>query len=167
MTTVQKLLKEMEQEAQTTRKILERVPNDKYDWDKCDWKLYEKSTPVRQLAIHIVELPTWVSMALTTEELDFATSPYEPKNISNTAELMDLFEQTLEDGKIHLAKATDEDLLPEWTLRNGEQIYNVYTKEEVIRHAFSEIIHHRAQLDVYLGLLNKPIQSSYGPGAEN
>lgn len=63
---------------------------------------------------------------------------------------MDLFERSLEDGKTHLAKATEEDPLPEWTLRNGEQIFTVFTKEEVIRHAFSQIIHHRAQLGVYL-----------------
>ncbi|MBA2562551.1 MAG: DinB family protein, partial [Chitinophagaceae bacterium] len=162
MATIQKLLKEMEQEAKTTRKMLERIPNDKYDW-----KPHEKSMTIRQLATHIAELPTWVSMGLTTEELDFATAPYEPKNINNTTDLMDLFERSLEDGKSHLAKATEEDLLPNWTLRTGEQIHDVYTKEEVIRHAFSQIVHHRAQLGVYLRLLNIPIPGSYGPTADD
>ena len=65
-----------------------------------------------------------------------------------------------------MAKATEEDLLPDWTLRNGEQIYSVFTKEGVIRHAFSQIIHHRAQLGVYVRLLHIPIPGSYGPSAD-
>ncbi len=67
------LLKEMQDEAVTTRKMLSIVPEDKYDW-----KPHPKSMSLRQLATHIAELPSWVSMAVTTDELDFATSPYTP-----------------------------------------------------------------------------------------
>ena len=67
MTQIQMLTQEMEQEAQTTRKMLSRVPNDKYDWQP-----HPKSMTIRQLATHIAELPTWVPMTLNTDELDFA-----------------------------------------------------------------------------------------------
>lgn len=161
MSQIQQLLKEMEREAQTTRKMLERVPNDQYDW-----KPHEKSMSIRQLATHIAELPSWVSMVLTTEELDFASNPYEPKKIDTTAALVSYFEESLADGKKHLANATDEDLLPDWTLRNGEQVYSKEPKADVIRMSYCQIVHHRAQLGVYLRLLNVPIPGSYGPSAD-
>ena len=76
------------------------------------------------------------------------------------------FEKSYADGKAHLEKATEADLLPNWTLRNGEEIYSVSTKAEVIRMAFCQIVHHRAQLGVFLRLLNVPIPGSYGPSAD-
>lgn len=161
MSIIQMLLKEMEMEAVTTRKMLERIPNDKYDW-----KPHEKSMTIRQLATHIAELPTWVTMALITDGLNFADSPYNPPIINNTNDLMQLFEKSMANGKGHLAAAKDEQLLPAWTLRNGEAILYVGTKGEMIRMSFSQIVHHRAQLGVYLRLLNIPIPGSYGPSAD-
>jgi len=161
MSMIKMLLKEMDNEAKTTRKMLERVPDGKYDW-----KPHEKSMTIQNLASHIAELPTWVSMALTTSELDFATSPYERKNITKTTDLLKFFEESLADGQAHLSKATEKDLEPNWTLRNGTQIYSVNTKAEVIRMTYCQIVHHRAQLGVYLRLLNIPIPGSYGPSAD-
>ncbi len=161
MSQINMLLKEMDKESQTTQKMLSRVPNDKYDW-----KPHEKSMSVRQLTTHIAELPTWITMVLNTSYLDFAENPYEAKHVSSTAELLELFEQSLADGRSHLEKAKEEDLLPEWTLRNGEEIYSVEPKADVIRMTYSQIVHHRAQLGVYLRLLNIPIPGSYGPSAD-
>lgn len=161
MSQIPTLLAEMEQEAQTTRKMLSRIPDDKYDW-----KPHEKSMNIRTLATHIAELPTWVSMALDTSELDFATSDYKPKQISNTSELLQYFEECLANGKERLAKATDDELVPDWTLRNGAEVYDVSPKGKVIRMSYCQIVHHRAQLGVYLRLLNVPIPGSYGPSAD-
>jgi uncharacterized damage-inducible protein DinB len=161
MSIIELLLKEQEQEAQTTRKMLKRVPS-----DKLNWQPHEKSMKLQILSVHIAELPTWVTLALTTDELDFAKVPYEPTILNNTEELVTLFEKSLADGKASLSRAKEEDLLPMWTLRNGNQIYSTMTKYEVIRHAFSQTIHHRAQLGVYLRLLNIPIPGSYGPSAD-
>jgi uncharacterized damage-inducible protein DinB len=161
MTIVQSLLKEMEQESVTTRKMLQRVPDDKFDWQP-----HKKSMTVRRLSTHIAELPTWVTMALNTDELDFAKGEYKPVNINTNKELMAYFEKSLEEGKSSLKNAKDEDLLPKWTLRSGDTIYQVYTKGEVIRVAFSQIVHHRAQLGVFLRLLDIPIPGSYGPSAD-
>lgn len=161
MSITEILLKEFEQEALTTRKMLARVPNDKYDW-----RPHEKSMDMKALTVHIAELPSWVSMALNTTELDFASSPYTPAEINSTTDLLKLFEKSLEEGRESLAHASDVDLLPNWTLRNGDEIYSLMTKGEVIRMSISQIIHHRAQLGVYLRLLNIPIPGSYGPSAD-
>jgi uncharacterized damage-inducible protein DinB len=161
MDVIKMFSKELEQEAQTTRKMLERVPNDKYDWQP-----HPKSMTVKRLATHIAELPSWVSMTLTTDELDFANNPYQPENINSTDELLAYFERSLADGRDHLTRATEDQLTQPWTLRNGDQIYSTSSKAEVIRMAFSQIIHHRAQLGVYLRLLDIPIPGSYGPSAD-
>lgn len=161
MSIIPSLVKEMEQEAQTTRKMLDRIPDDKYLW-----KPHEKSMTIQQLATHIAELPTWVSLVLNTTELDFAKTPYQPAIITNTADLNHLLEKSLADGKSRLEKATESDLQPNWILRNGDQIFSVSTKGEMIRVTFSQIVHHRAQLGVYLRLLNIPIPGSYGPSAD-
>src|SRR2546423_1856237 len=97
-------LKELEQEATTTRKMLERIPNDKYNW-----KPHEKSMTIQRLATHIAELPSWVSMTLTTEELDFANNSYNPVVINNTKKLLDYFERNLADSKKHLQQAKEQE----------------------------------------------------------
>ena len=158
---IQVFLKEMEQEAQTTRKMLSRVPDDKFDW-----KPHEKSMSIRQLATHIAELPTWVTLTLTTDELDFATNPYNPKSINSTAELMDYFESSLADGKTQLVPENEAKLDETWILREGDLIYSKTSKAEMVRVAYSQIVHHRAQMGVYLRLLDIPIPGSYGPSAD-
>jgi uncharacterized damage-inducible protein DinB len=159
---IQMFLKELEQEAQTTRKMLQRVPNDKYDWQP-----HQKSMTIRRLATHIAELPSWITMTLHTSELDFAKEPYNPKPINNTDELMDYFESCIVDSKSNLEQATEEELSKTWVLRNGNEIYSTSTKAEVIRMTLNQIVHHRAQLGVFLRLLDVPIPGSYGPSADD
>jgi uncharacterized damage-inducible protein DinB len=158
---LQIFLKELDAESVTTRKMLERVPSDKFGW-----KPHEKSMSLIQLATHVAELPSWISMTLTTDELDFAANPYTPEVVNNTEELVAYFERSLAEGRAHLLSAREEQLEEPWTLRNGEQIYSTSSKAEVIRMSLSQIIHHRAQLGVYLRLLNIPIPGSYGPSAD-
>ena len=160
-TTIQTLLKEMEQESLTTRKMLERVPSYKFDWQP-----HEKSMTLQRLATHVAELPTWVEMAVTTDELDFAKNAYAPEVVHDTAGLMEYFERSLARGRESLAKTSEDILSEDWTLRNGDQVYQVTSKGEVIRMAYSQIIHHRAQLGVFLRLLDIPIPGSYGPSAD-
>lgn len=154
--------KELDKEAVTTRKMLAVVPNDKYDW-----KPHPKSMSIRQLATHVAELPAWISMVLHTTQLDFAANPYQPATFNDTAGLLKHFEESLADGKAVLNKATEANLDEEWTLRNGEQVYSTDPKSDVIRMTLSQIIHHRAQLGVFLRLLDVPIPGSYGPSADD
>jgi uncharacterized damage-inducible protein DinB len=158
---IQAFLKELDAEARTTRKMLSIIPDDKYQW-----KPHEKSMTIQQLATHVAELPTWIPMTLNTSELDFAANPYEQKKISSTKDLLQFFEDCLSEARSALQSAKEEQLTEPWTLRNGEQIYSTEPKEDVIRMTLSQIIHHRAQLGVFLRLLNIPIPGSYGPSAD-
>jgi uncharacterized damage-inducible protein DinB len=88
------------------------------------------------------------------------------KNVNDTEALLEVFETSLIDGRSQLIAENESKLDEKWTLRSGETIYSVSTKGEVIRMALSQIIHHRAQLGVYLRLLNVPIPGSYGPSAD-
>ncbi|MEO8412709.1 MAG: DinB family protein [Ginsengibacter sp.] len=162
MSMIQMFLKELDAEAKTTRKMLSLIPDNKYDWQP-----HPKSMTVRRLATHIAELPSWIPMTLTTSELDFASNPYTPEVINNTSELMKYFEKNLVDGQSHLEAATEDQLAESWTLRNGKDIYSISPKNEVLRMVYSQIIHHRAQLGVYLRLLDIPIPGSYGPSADD
>ena len=152
---------ELEQEALTTRKMLERVPTEQFGW-----KPHEKSMDIKMLATHIAELPTWVTMTIKTDGLDFAANAYNPTDVKNTEELMQHFESSLKDGLSELTPDKLEHLEEVWTLRNGEEIYSASPKYAFIRTTLSQIVHHRAQLGVYLRLLNIPIPGSYGPSAD-
>jgi uncharacterized damage-inducible protein DinB len=161
MTILESMTRELENESVVTRKMLQRIPDDKYDW-----KPHERSMPMGRLATHIAELPSWIGMTLNTSELDFAANDYKPTIISNTTDLLKCFEKNLEDGKKEIAKAKEEQLSQPWTLRNGKEVYSTSPKGDVLRMSLSQIIHHRAQLGVYLRLLNIPIPGSYGPSAD-
>lgn len=161
MYNVKTLLAELNTEAETTRKFLAIVPQDKYDW-----KPHPKSMSLKQLATHVAELPGWTEMALTTSELDFENNPYTYPAVNNNQDLLDFFDLSLAKGQRELEKAGNEDLLPTWTLRSGANVFSVRSKGEVIHMSLCQTIHHRAQLGVYLRLLDVPIPGSYGPSAD-
>lgn len=161
MSNIPTLLKELEQEAQTTRKFLASVPTDKFSW-----KPHEKSMSVQQLSTHIAELPGWVSFALATDELDFAKNHYEPTVMNSAEEIQAYFDKTYAEGKAALAATNEKELEKTWTMRSGEKIYSVRTKAEVVRMSIDQTIHHRAQLGVYFRLLGIAVPPSYGPTAD-
>lgn len=161
MITLKELQDELNQESVTTRKFLERIPSDKYDW-----RPHEKSMSIKQLSGHIAELPSWVTLAFETEELDFQKSDYKPSEFANNEELLSILEKGLTVANASLENAEEEDLLPQWQFKNGDDILADLTKGKLVRFAISQTIHHRAQLGVYLRLLNIPIPGSYGPSAD-
>ncbi len=156
------LQKELEQEVIATRKLLSLVPTAKFDF-----KPHEKNMTMKQLAVHIAELAGWISMGLHTEGLDFAAQTYEQAEVSSTQDILDLFDKSLAEGKEALANAKEEDLLPTWTMSMGEQVLMKLSKYEVIRHALGQMIHHRAQLGIFLRMLNVPLPKTYGPTADD
>lgn len=153
--------KQLKDEAETTRKMLKIIPEDKYDW-----KPHPKSMTVRRLAAHLAELPGWVPMAIDTSVLDFSANDYKPTSFKDNVELLSIFEINQKKAEEALTKTTDEYLQNIWTMKDGEQVYLTATKEYVIRMALSQTIHHRAQMGVFLRLLNIPIPGSYGPSAD-
>jgi uncharacterized damage-inducible protein DinB len=161
MSTPKEFLKELTDESVVTLKMLERVPEDKYDW-----RPHEKSMTMKQLAGHIAELPSWVSMAFNSDELDFQAGTYQPPVINSNQDLLALFNESLEGAKEQLQAATEASLSPAWLLKSGDEVLMSLTKGGLIRHALGQTIHHRAQLGVYLRLLDIPIPGTYGPSAD-
>lgn len=161
MDILRSFAKELENETVTTRKMLSIIPDDKYDWQP-----HPKSMTVRRLATHIADIGTWFELALEHDELDFASGSHAEPVIDNTAQLLAYFEESFAKGKEALDNARLEQLDELWTMRNGDQVYFTNFKAEVIRSSFCQITHHRAQLGVYLRLLNIPIPGSYGPSAD-
>jgi len=153
--------KQLKEEIASTRKMLAIVPDDKYDW-----KPHPKSMSVRSLATHIAELPTWIPLGINTDTLDFATGDYKPTQIDNTKELLKVFDENQKQAFDSLSNTTDVFLQNTWTMRNGNQVYFTITKEDVVRMSISQMIHHRAQLGVFLRLLDIPIPGPYGPSAD-
>ena len=160
MTFIEYFKKQFVEEGATTRKMLSRIPDDQFDY-----KPHPKSMDIKRLATHIADLPGWIHMVFTSNELDFA-KPYEQPQINNTADLMAYFEKRYNAGLFTLVPENETVLDKPWTLRNGDKIYSSDPKIEVIRMSLSQQIHHRAQLGVFLRLLNIPIPGSYGPSAD-
>lgn len=155
-------LNEIQQEAKTTRKMLQLVPD-----NKLDWQPHPKSMTMKQLATHIAEIPEWAELALKTEGIDFAAGPYEPAEVNQNADLLAIFEQSLSKAQAALNEAQETDLDGTWTMRSGDQVLASLSKGDTIRHSLSQTIHHRAQLGVYLRLLDIPIPGTYGPCADD
>jgi len=161
MTQIESFTKELEKEAVSTRRMLAVIPSDQFGW-----KPHEKSMTIKRLATHIAELPTWIGMTFTTSELDFERNPYKPEDVNSTEELLAYFERCLDDARHHLKAGKEEALGEQWTLRSGSTIYSQEPKWDVLRMAMSQIIHHRAQLGVFLRLLDVKIPGCYGPSAD-
>jgi uncharacterized damage-inducible protein DinB len=161
MTLLEIFSKELENETKVTRKMLERIPDDKFGWQP-----HPKSMTIKRLATHISDLPNWIAMALTTDELDFANNDWEEPDLNTTAQLLANLEKAVANGQAALANAQEEILDQDWVLRSGDQIYETSKKHEVIRMSLNQITHHRAQLGVFLRLLDIPIPGSYGPSAD-
>ncbi|MEO8110383.1 MAG: DinB family protein [Ginsengibacter sp.] len=160
MTFIEFFKKQFIEEGATTRKMLSIVPDDKFDY-----KPHEKSMVIKSLVTHLADLPGWIYMVFTSDELDFA-KPYDQPDVNNNQQLMDYFEKRYNEGLSTLVPENENVLDKIWTLRHGDKILSADPKVEVIRMAFSQQIHHRAQLGVYLRLLNIPIPGSYGPSAD-
>lgn len=162
MSQKQALIAELKMEAANTRKILERVPT-----DKNDWKPHQKSMSLGRLATHVAEIPSWVTYTLTADELDFAKTPYDTNVAASSQELVGILDKNVNEAVKTLENVTDEEFEKMWTLRNGEQVYFTLPKKVVLRtFAYSHNFHHRAQLGVYLRLLDVAVPGMYGPTAD-
>jgi uncharacterized damage-inducible protein DinB len=166
MTIGQSMLGEFDQEMQNTRKILERVPDDKWNW-----KPHEKSGTVGWLAAHIALLPGWATMTINTEEFDYAPvsgkSEYQPPKIENRKELLAAFEKESAEARSALASVSDQEMMKTWKLLAGGQEIFAMPRVAVLRGVvMNHLIHHRAQLGVYFRLLDVAVPGLYGPSAD-
>jgi uncharacterized damage-inducible protein DinB len=162
MTLNQSLLAEFKQEAASTRKLLERVP-----MDKADYKPHEKSMTLGRLATHVAEIAGWWKECLVMDELDFAVGDFTPKVFTETQQLLDLHDDLVAKSEVILNETPESEFDNLWTMRQGEMIFFTLPKREVVRTwCMNHLYHHRAQLGVYLRMLDVPLPSIYGPSAD-
>ena len=162
MSLSQNLIEELKQEADLTRKILERVPG-----DKLHWKPHEKSMSIGRLATHLTETIRWVTEIQSTNEYDFAAKPFKAYVVTDTTELLTLFDTRVNDALASLTKLSDDDSEQLWSVRRGEHVLATMARRKAIRSwALSHHIHHRGQLSVFLRLLDIPVPGMYGPSAD-
>ncbi len=158
-------LGEFDQEMANTRKTLERVPD-----DKLGWKPHEKSGTMGWLAGHVSNIPSWAAMTMEHSEFDIAPQGAPPPQAlpaSSRKELLENFEKNVAAARTAIAAASDEHLMKPWTLLHGGQKVFSIPRSAVLRSfVLNHLIHHRAQLGVYLRLNNIPVPALYGPSAD-
>lgn len=159
------LLPEFDHEMSNTRKTLERVPAERFDW-----KPHEKSMAMGGLATHLSNLPIWAVYTISQDSLDLAPEgkPMPPAPlVKSQGELLENFDGNVAKARAAIAAAGDAELLRPWTLlSNGKEILTL-PKVAVLRSfVMNHSIHHRAQLGVYLRLNDIPVPSIYGPSAD-
>jgi len=158
-------LPEFEQEMATARKTLERIPE-----NKLSWKPHEKSMPLGRLAGHVAELAGWAVPTIDQDFLDFmppGQPPMQPTIATSRSQVLEIFDRNCEASRRSIAGASDEHLMKNWSLLRGGQTLLTMPRFVVLRSfCINHIVHHRAQLGVYLRLNDIPVPSVYGPSAD-
>lgn len=161
MPLVDALLPEFDHEMTVTRKVLERVPDGQFDW-----KPHQKSMSLGQLAQHVATIPTWGKVAMSQPEFDLASNP-QADQLPTRAEILSLFDRNVSDARATLAGKGDGEMMAAWALKRGGHTIFSMPKASVWRSfVMNHLIHHRAQLGVYLRMHDIPLPSVYGPSAD-
>lgn len=158
------LLPEFDQEMASTRRTIERVPD-----DNLDWQPHAKSTTMRGLITHLSNIPTWATYGVTLDSLDIAPqgNPLRATPVSSKQEALELFDKNMVMAREAIAGASDELLSKPWSLlRDGRTVMSMPRSAVLRSFVLNHMIHHRAQLGVYLRLNDIPVPSIYGPSAD-
>jgi uncharacterized damage-inducible protein DinB len=159
------LLPEFDQEMKTTRKCLERIPDDKFSY-----KPHAKSFSMHDLAVHIATMLGWGVTTLQSDNFDYAPvggEPYVPPKVTSNAELMAMFDKGAADFRAALAATENEAMMAPWSLLGGGVVIFTMPRVAVIRSMIlNHIVHHRGQLSVYLRMCDIPVPAMYGPSAD-
>jgi uncharacterized damage-inducible protein DinB len=155
------LLADFDHEMGTTRRLLERLPD-----DRLSWKPHAKSMSLGGLAAHLCSIPQWGATILNEPFFDLQTSPPNREEGTSRAAILAAFDDTVRKTRAAMDK-TDAQLQSLWTLRRGDQEMFTLPRIAAVRSFFlHHIIHHRGQLSVYLRLNDIPVPSIYGPSAD-
>ena len=159
MSIAEKLLPEFDQEMATTRRVLERVPD-----DNPDWKPHPKSFSIAHLAQLLSWMPGWIGQTLTSTELDLASgSGY---SVESTEALLKAFDENVRTTREAITDSKDSDYDVPWSLKMKGNVLFTMPRGEVVRQHISHLSHHRGQMSVYLRLRDVPVPSIYGPTAD-
>lgn len=153
-------LKELEAENIATRKCLERIPENLYDW-----KPHEKSMNMGYLSLLVAEIPKWITHMIEKSEIDLAT--FEHFKLKGTQELLSHFDENVQGTKNALMNVSDLMLSEPFYLKSNGQVVFSSPKKEFIGSSINHLVHHRGQLTVYMRLNNIPVPSIYGPSADD
>ena len=161
MPMVDALMPEFDHEMSVTRTLLERLPEDRWDW-----KPHQKSFTLGQLAQHVATIPMWGSVTITQDGIDIGGDP-KVDPIRTRAGLLEAFDRHVKDTRAALAGRSDAEFMAPWTLkRDGHTIFSMPKAAVWRSFVMSHLIHHRAQLGVYLRQNDVPLPSMYGPSAD-
>jgi uncharacterized damage-inducible protein DinB len=164
-TISQSLLSEYDQEMANTRRMLERVPE-----GRGDFRPHPKSYSLARLAGHVAEMPFWAVMTLTQDELDLrpgGVAPFEAYTFTTQAEALAMFDQHAAKARTMLEGTSDEAMMRSWTLKDNGRVVFAIPRIAVLRSfVMNHMIHHRAQLGVYLRMNDVPVPGVYGPSAD-
>jgi uncharacterized damage-inducible protein DinB len=159
------LLPEFDQEMAHARKTLERVPE-----DKMSWKPHERSMTMGRLATHVAEVPGWGTITIHQDSFDLAppgAPPYKAQILESRQAILELFDRNVAASREALSKTTDEQFMRRWTLLMGGNTVFTMSRIAVFRSMImNHLIHHRAQLGVYLRMNDVPVPAIYGPSAD-
>jgi uncharacterized damage-inducible protein DinB len=159
MSIAETLLPEFEQEMASTRRVLERVPT-----DQGRWKPHPKSFALGHLAQLVAWMSGWVGQTLRHTELDLAGAP--GYSFETTEQLLQIFDRGVRESREALKAAADADFRVTWAMKAGDRVLFSAPRSVVVRNHISHLVHHRAQLTVYLRLLDLPVPAIYGPSAD-
>jgi uncharacterized damage-inducible protein DinB len=158
------MLPEFDAEMELTRRTLERVPEGRFDW-----KPHQKSTALGRLATHVSELPIWVSHTFEKTELDIAPASAGPPvwaTLPSVAAILEQFDRNRQAARAALEALSDDSLAVPWSLKfAGNTVFTLPRWMVYRRMCMNHLVHHRAQLGVYLRLCGAAVPASYGPSA--
>lgn len=163
MSLTKALIGEIQHESESTKKMIERVPSEKFDWQP-----HPKSMKMKNLATHIVGLADWPELIVKSDELDLAGGNLKVPDVNSTEDLVKVLNEKIQKSIEALGETQDEELKKEWVLRAGDHVIAKLPKSVAIRSiALNHLYHHRAQLSVYLRLLDVSVPGMYGPSADD
>ncbi|HEU6453754.1 MAG TPA: DinB family protein [Gemmatimonadaceae bacterium] len=162
MLTREDILQELDQEAAVTRRVLERVPE-----DKLDWRPHEKSFSLGQLAMHVATIPGALTQVSTLEAFEVKPNGIPRPSASSRAELLGALDQSLEQARELLGSMDPHSLAAPWKMVNGEQVLLTIPRAAFLRRIMlNHWYHHRGQLTVYLRQTGALVPGVYGPSAD-
>jgi uncharacterized damage-inducible protein DinB len=165
MKMTEMFLAQLDDEVKRTRPALERVPQ-----EKDDWKPHDRSMPLGQLAGLVARMPSWFAMIINQDDLDLNPpdgKKFTQEPLRTPAELVQALDESAAQGRKALADATEEHMQKPWRLLVGGNVVSEQRRHVVIRDTFSHLVHHRAQLTVYLRLNDIAVPAIYGPSADD
>src|SRR5882757_1512727 len=153
---------DLDRELATTRRVLERVPEEHFAW-----KPHEKSMTLEQLAGHVATMPIWCALSLEQDGLNFTSPPHIPRDFKSREALLSVFDENAAKVRSAFQKLDDAALEKTWTLKNADQVMHIASRAYVLRvWCVNHMVHHRGQLCLFLKMLGVPVPAVYFNSAD-